>query len=350
MEAMEKIRVCVCYGYDGDDQAWRLSLEKQVKVEARYVNICRHDWKERIKGSVIDVLVFRPPGVSETLKNIFDQRMSLLYDNHRGICFPTKLELELYENKKYLADWLGFNSVEHACTNILVSKREALLWLNESKFPLVAKTNIGASGRGVCIIKDLVEGKSYVKKVFSGGVKPNYMPKLWKGSIVDRIKRMLDNGYLKKRISVYSTLKSQKQDYCIFQEYIEHDYEWRVVAIGESYFAHKKLKEKDKASGTLLKDYSDPPLSLLDFVRGIVTHYGFWSSAFDVFESSGKFYINEIQTYFGQSDAYQMKVGGIIGRYTYNGSWHFQPGDFNRNQSYDLRLDAILDRIANKDT
>ena len=56
---------------------------------------------------------------------------------------------------------------------------------------------------------------------------------------------------------------------CIRDRYIPHDFEWRCVRIGDSYFAHRKRKLGDKASGTKGIDYVNPPESLLDFTRDL---------------------------------------------------------------------------------
>ena len=60
-----------------------------------------------------------------------------------------------------------------------------------------------------------------------------------------------------------------QKEFVILQQFIKHDYEWRVVRIGNSFFAHKKLLHGDKASGSLLKGYENPPITLFDFVKKI---------------------------------------------------------------------------------
>jgi hypothetical protein len=130
----------------------------------------------------------------------------------------------------------------------------------------------------------------------------------------------------------------------LFQKHIPHHFEWRVVRMGESFFAHKKLLLGNMTSGSLEKEYSNPPLELLDFVKQITDKFNFKSQAVDLFESSdGNYLINEMQCIFGQSDAFQMKVNGEIGRYLHDGKgWVFEKGDFNCNESFDLRLEAAI--------
>ena len=83
-----------------------------------------------------------------------------------------------------------------------------------------------------------------------------------------------------------------------------------MVRIGDSFFAHKKLKILEKSSGSLLKNYDSPPLKLLDFVKAITDKHGFYSQAVDIFESERGYLVNEMQCIFGQSDPYQMMVDG----------------------------------------
>ena len=123
-----------------------------------------------------------------------------------------------------------------------------------------------------------------------------------------------------------------------------------MVRIGDSFFAHKKLLKKAKASGSLKKGYEDPPKALLDFVKKITDQYGFYSQAVDIFEAGeGKYLVNEMQCIFGQSDPYQMLVDGTPGRYVYHkGKWIFEEGMFNQNESYNLRVEYVLNQLKNQ--
>ena len=85
-----------------------------------------------------------------------------------------------------------------------------------------------------------------------------------------RDKYTMDKMYsvTKSFISALIGIAIQK-GFIILQKYIPHDFEWRVVKIGDSYFGHQKIKQGDKASGTKGIDYTAPPLQLLDFARDI---------------------------------------------------------------------------------
>jgi hypothetical protein len=146
------------------------------------------------------------------------------------------------------------------------------------------------------------------------------------------------------KLEIYRERRRDIQsNFVIFQEYIPHEFEWRVVRISDSFFAHKKLKSNEKASGSLLKEYVNPSLDLLDFVKKITDRYGFYSQAIDIFESERGYLINEMQCIFGQSDPYQMLVNGKPGRYCYiNNKWVFEEGDFATNACFNLRLKHVL--------
>lgn len=158
-----------------------------------------------------------------------------------------------------------------------------------------------------------------------------------------RIKSFIINkSYRNQRVSIYIEIYDESQRCSvIFQEYIPHEYEWRVVRIGDSLFAHKKLKKGEKARGSSSKEYGKLPFDLLDFVKEIINKHQLYSQSVDIFESDRGYLINEMQCIFGKSERYQMLINGIPRRYVMiEGNWQFEEGDFNTNESYDLRLET----------
>lgn len=279
-------------------------------------------------------------------KNLFDERVAILADYYRARFYPSYTESLIYENKKLLAYWLEVKKIPHPKTWIFFKRDEADSFIKNAEYPLISKINIGASGKGVTTLNNYNEASNYIKEVFTRGIRPYIGPSLRTGTVFKKLKNIVRNkGLLKERISAYRAVYSEPQRYAILQEYVEHSYEWRVVAIGKSFFAHKKLKDGVKASGSLLKEYSNPPLDLLDFVRILCREHSLSSVSMDIFETPEGYLVNEIQTYFGQSDSYQMKVDGVIGRYIYRKSWEFEEGDFARNQCYNLRLEHLLEQL-----
>lgn len=176
-------------------------------------------------------------------------------------------------------------------------------------------------------------------------MKSRWYPDLKKGNLIRRMKNFIKNKFYRtERFNTYKAIYDESQrGFVMLQEYIPHEYEWRVVRIGDSFFAHKKLKRGNKASGTLKKEYGTPPLDLIDFVKEITDKHQLYSQSVDIFESERGYLINEMQCIFGQSDPYQMLINDIPGRYIIiEGEWQFEEGDFTTNESYDLRLETAL--------
>jgi len=321
-------------------------------VNSRVVDLTRNSWSDEIKKHPFDILLAKPGGVTSPFKQLYDERIYILSKTLGYHVFPSADEIFIYENKRFLSYWLKANKIPHPDTFVFYHIKEAEDFLVIRSFPLVAKSNIGASGSGVRILKSREEAFNYIRQTFAGEGAPRRSgPNLTRGGLIKRSFHYIAHpNEIKRKWDHYKVVSTDAQlTFVIFQEYIEHTFEWRVVRIGESFFAHKKLKTGEKASGSLLKLYDNPPFTLLDFVREITDTYGFFSQAVDVFEIDGKYLVNEMQCIFGQSDTFQMKVNGKIGRYRYiEGNWVFEEGDFARNACYDLRLEHVLSILGNR--
>ncbi len=312
------------------------------------VDITRADWLERMRATHFDALLATPPGWNTAFRILFDERLYILHRVLGIPVYPSFEEIQIYENKKYLAYWLAARGIPHPKTWVFYYREEALDFLAQSAFPLVVKTSIGGGGSGVVVLKDEKMARRYVENVFSGrGATLQVGPKWRKKGFWKRaLRKLLHPDELQQKLQQYRLQRAEVQkDFVLFQAYVPHDFEWRVVRIGDSFFAHKKVKKGEKASGSLLKGYEDPPLALFDFVESITEPYGFLSQAVDLFEApDGRGYlVNEMQCIFGQSDPYQMLVGGQPGRYRrLGGAWVFEPGDFNRLECFALRVEHLL--------
>ena len=323
---------------------WIKSLQKYPDLVCDLIDISRNDWFEKSTTRKYDLFILRPPVTSNLYKQLFDERVEILAIFTRIPTYPTITETKIYENKKYLSYWLLAKGIPAPETRVFFQREDALKWLDNCELPIVAKTNIGASGKGVKIIKDKEEAVKYATRAFNKGIRPYIGPNLKTTSLWDKIVNIYHHkGLLGKRLRSYRATFKEPQRYLILQQYIPHEFEWRVVVIGDSYFAHKKIISGDKASGSLIKDYANPPLKLLNYIHLLCSEHNLSSVSLDLFENEDGYLVNEIQTYFGQSDSFQMKVDGVIGRYQLVDSyWVFEPGDFTGNQCYDLRAEHLL--------
>ncbi len=333
---------------ENDHKHWINACEKYSKnLLYETVDLTGHKWLDKITRFEPGMLLAKPGGITAPLKQLYDERLMILVNVLGFKCFPTLDEVLIYENKRFFSYWLKANMIPHPETWVFYFQDEAAEFLDATEYPIVGKVNIGASGSGVSILQNKQEALAYLQQCFSSkGAPRRWGPNLNKGNLLKRgLHYVLYPKDITKKVSKYKTVKSDKQKgFAIFQEFIPHDFEWRIVAIGDSYFAHKKLKIEEKASGSTLKQYENPPIRLFDFTRKIMERFGFLSQAIDVFEKKdGGFLVNEMQCIFGQSDPYQMLVDGKPGRYIHkDNQWLFEPGDFNTNESYDLRLKTAI--------
>ena len=283
---------------------------------------------------------------------MYDDRIQLLSTIYPDKLYPNIDLIRIYENNRYFRDWLIIHQLPHPKTWIYYSKEEAIQFVDKcANFPIVSKLNIGASGKGVTILesKESVFKEIYLQ--FGEGKRIIGIPNIRKGSILKKLNKLVQNpGFIKSRLKEYKQQSEEvHKNYIILQEFIKHTFEWRCVIIGNSYFAHKKLVKAGKASGSLLKEYGNPPPTLLNFVREISIKHKIDSAAIDIFEHNGTYLINEIQCFFGQSDSHQMYVENLPGRYYFeNEKWIFEEGEFNDNKCFDLRLTHAIHLCTNK--
>lgn len=350
-----KVNLCILRNELPDDYIlWIKTCEENKEdIDYEVVDITKNDWLEKLRGKSFDFYLAKPPGLSSFFKQLYDERILILNKVLNLPIYPTLTEILIYENKRFLASWLKANKLPHPKTDVFYFEDEARDFLKTIRFPIVAKFNIGASGSGVKILHSKSEAESYINSAFGNkGAPKRWGPNLSKGGLIKRgFHYVLNPNDISKKVDLYSKKRKEIQKgFVIFQEFIPHDYEWRVVVIENSYFAHKKLKIGEKASGSTLKKYENPPFYLFDFAKNIMDKFRFYSQAIDLFETpNGKLLINEMQCIFGQSDPYQMLVDGVPGRYRFlNNKWVFEKGNFNKNESYDLRVEHILNLTKEK--
>ena len=328
---------------DDHDQWVQACMRRSDEADCTVIDITSSDWLSRLREGSYDLILLRPPGRTERFKQLYDERARILSECTDIPIYPSLTEVLLYENKRFLRDWLSLHGVPHPETYIFFREGEAAEFVSARDiFPLVAKTNIGASGNGVKFLEDRGQASEYVRAAFSTGINTRTGPKLKKGSLMQKIRKaFVSKGFIAKRFSEYrETYLNPQKGFVIFQEFIPHEYEWRCVRIGDSFFAHKKIAIDNKSSGTLVKAYDRVPAVLLDFVREMTERTSLSSVSIDIFDRDGLFLVNEIQCFFGQSDPYQMLVDSVPGRYRFDdGKWIFEPGDFASNACYDLRLE-----------
>jgi glutathione synthase/RimK-type ligase-like ATP-grasp enzyme len=334
-------------GAGNQEEEWALAC-RDHGAQYDFVDISRDDWLQQCLKKDYDCFLTRPPGDISYIKQLFDERLYTLHVILQKKIYPTYEEILIYENKRLLANWLEANAVPHPRYHIFYDKTDALQFAGRCALPIVAKSSIGASGYGVEIIKTHNRLNKYIEQAFSDkGIIRKFGPNLRKENLVGRsLRAVLDfpSFYRKIKTRYTGTRRDPQRWFVILQEYMQIKTEWRVVRIGESFFAHQKLPVRGMHSGTSNVGWVTPPEELLDFTRGVTDKRGFWSQAVDVFEDEeGGYYVNELQCFFGSHNPHQMIIDNEPGRFiVIDGLWTFEAGTFNTNNSYHLRLKHVM--------
>lgn len=324
---------------------WEIAC-KNKGVSYLVIDMLRSDCLENLKHFNPAFCVSRPPGNNSQNKKVYDEKLFFIEKFTSYKVFPGYHETVIYENKAALTYFLKVNNIPHPDTFISSSIEEAKKFIADTNYPIVAKTLIGAAGSGVKILKSERETDKYIKTAFSKGIKRRYGPNRKTGSPKRwLIKAISSPSYFLNKLREYKARNLDIQKgIVLLQKYIQHEYEWRCVKIGESYFAYKKLKIGQLASGSKEFEYGEPPFELLDFTKDLCSRFGFNFMAIDLFYTNKGISVNELQTIFGHKNPYICKVDDKPGRYQYiNDQWVFQEGDFNTNESYNLRLETAID-------
>ena len=336
--------------FDEHHKHWEEACLK-FNYDYEIIDITKNSWFEKVLNSKSDGFLICPSSRQEYYKKLYDERLYIIDKVMKRFCYPSYDEVVIHENKKFFSYWLKAQNIPSPKTSVFYDKREAFAFINLENFPIVAKINIGAGGKGVKIFREKLAIKSYVDDAFSKGIKQEWGPNFKMGNWRNRIKKIINNpSRVKKRIEVYKKVYNEIQkNFVIFQEYIPHKYEWRIVKIGDSYFGHQKILDGEKASGTKGIEYAIPPDKYLDFVKDICKRFNFNSMAIDMFEDGkGGLLVNEMQTVFGHIQEYICEKDGKAGRFLFkDGKWLFEEGIFNTNLSYDLRLKNVVSLLDN---
>lgn len=345
------MKVCILRNEDPNShKKWEKSCLK-AKINYSIIDLTSFDWFDQVRNETANIFLLKPPGETFKFKHVYDERLYTISEIMGKFVFPSFKESFIYENKRMLSAFLKGANIPMPDTHVFYAKAEALSFAEKTTFPIVGKTGIGASGTGVRIIKSKGELNQYIKTAFGKGIKRRLGPNRNTGSVKTWTKKAYASPsfFLKKVKKYIKIYKDAQKGFVILQEYTPHDYEWRIVKIGNSWFGHQKVKDGEMASGTKGIDYIPPPIKLLNFCKEICDQQGFNSMAIDIFEHPTKAYVvNELQTIFGHVQDFILEVEGKVGRYiNKNNQWVFEEGNFNTNESYDLRLATAIELYEN---
>ena len=303
---------------------------EELGIDYEIIDIISADWLTNIKKSACDGFLCRPPSKFQERKNMFDEKLYFISQVMKLPIYPSYHELYLYENKRMISYWLELNNIPHPKTKVFYQKEEYLQFLEENKeYPIVVKSNIGSTSKGVMIVENKGKARRLANKFFG-----LINPKLARGYTA------ITTG----KIVPVMSYGSREKHFIIVQKFEKIKWEWRVVKIDDSYFGHKKLLKGYFASGSHLKGWERPPDELLFLLKDISERGAFQSITADIFETvDGGYLVNELITFIGQKTKHLMLIDGVPGRLLLkNGKFEFEAGHFNQHQSYTLRVKHFL--------
>ncbi|PHS36977.1 MAG: hypothetical protein COB07_11665 [Sulfurovum sp.] len=315
---------------------------KALKVDYEVIDILSANWIDKVKTSGCDGFLCRPPCDFQERKSIYDEKIYFINKFLDKPIYPSFDEQFIYENKRNMASFLEIMGFPHPKTNVFSRKEDALQYIESCLYPIVFKSNVGASATGVTIVRDKQHAKKIILSVFG-----RFNSLLTFGKIMF----LKSNKLYGLKFPAFGSIQKH---YVIIQEYHKIKWEWRIIKIGDSYFGHQKLLTGDFASGSGIDavGWIDPPKELLLLVKEVCEKGKFLSMSVDIFETvNGEYLINELQTHFGAYDRPQMYIDGVAGRYIFeNGLFVFEEGeDFNKFRNNILRVEHFMALLKNED-
>lgn len=292
---------------------------RELRVKFKVIDIMASDWIQLVRDSGCDTFLATPATLRSLWHRMYEERLWVVVNHLQKCICPSFEELFLWESKRRMHDWLVANDVPHPDTWVFFDRNEALRFCRETRYPVVAKTNSGAAASGIFVLDCRKEAEKLVKKAFAGGI-----------------------------LGRSSDPREREDGTIIFQEHVPHDYEWRVVRIGDYFLCRRKVRIGAHASGSGDIGWAEPLPGMLDFARDVTEQGGFTSMAVDLFVTpefgNGLFLVNELQTIFGAIKQ-EANLNEHAGRWTIleSGRWVFEPGFFYQNACANLRVQMLLD-------
>ncbi len=298
---------------------------RELGVPYRLVDATGADWRRSVVQSKCDAFAVWPYVQTAAGKRMYDERVQVMEKELGLNVFPGAQALWLYESKSRTAEWLRARGFPMPATWIFRDKETALQFVRRrAQWPLVYKTDLGAEAAGVRFLPDAAAACALIRRLFGKGL-----------ALTGQRSREREQGM------------------ALFQEHIPDAREWRAVRIGNTFFAHRKCKRGAFHSGSKKKAFDTPPRAALDLLRAVADSGPFESMSIDMLEDAqGRLLIVEMHAYFGCGTPHVMAIEGVPGRYRYEqerDEYRFEPGDFNRNQSCNLRVERILETWGTQD-
>jgi hypothetical protein len=301
--------------------AFNVAACRDLKVGYKVIDLLASDWLPRVVGSGCAAFLATPPTLADIQHRVFEERLWCLSKDVGALLCPTFEELYLWESKRRMHDWLVAHDVPHPATWVFVHRDEAMEFCRGAEYPMVAKTDAGAASSGVFVLRDRRSAERLVVQSFGRGI-----PRLT------------------------GDMRGREKGALLFQEFVPHDFEWRVVRIGRHFLCRRKTRVGDYASGSGAIEWAEPPKGMLDFARLVTDAGGFRHITLDVFKEPSRtgrpeFLVNELQAIVGLKDVLTNAHTGVWRRDTSTAEWLFESGAYHQNACANLRVKMLLGEL-----
>ncbi|HEC87465.1 MAG TPA: hypothetical protein ENI49_06360, partial [Thermoplasmatales archaeon] len=235
--------------------AYNIAACRDLKVSYKVLDLFSSSWVGDISNSECDVFLATPPTLLDQWQRLFEERLWVVVYELKKRVYPTFKELYLWESKRRMIYWMIAHRIPHPHSWIFLDYDEAINFCDAARYPIVLKLNKGASSHGIFVLQTRKQARQIVKRLFSVGVAPRSSDK-----------------------------RNKEWGVALFQEYIPHEREWRIVRIGDTYFCRIKTVVGEFASGSGLIEWAKPLTGMLDFARKVTEMGNFRCMSLDIFE------------------------------------------------------------------
>lgn len=306
---------------------------EECGVEYVILDLFADNWIEKISSAKVDGILVREKANIAEYKEMYNERLWVINQYLKIPIYPSWHELFLYENKRLYSYFFETHGVNTPRTHVFYTKALALEYCKKAQFPIVLKTNGGAGGSGVTIVRSLAKAKRIINSVFG------------------RMDPRMALGYCHwAKVGGFvpiPKLGMSQRHYVIIQDFIDIETEWRIIKLGDTYAGYKRPMDNGHGSCELM-EYGFPPKTLLFLIKEISDENRFDSMSLDVIVGKdGKFYITEMQSLFGCFASHQCEVNGVGGKIEYrDGDFVFVEGeDFFKWNGNVLRVRDFVNKL-----
>jgi len=297
---------------------YNIAACRDLRVRFRVLDITASDWLQNVRNSECDAFMATPTTLLSDWRQMCEERLWVVSEDLKKMLCPTFRELFLWESKRRMRDWLVAHNIPHPQTWVYSDREQAREFCRNADYPMVCKTNRGAASSGIFVLR----GRRAAE-------------------------RMVDLAFSKGLMGRSADARDREWGSILFQEYIPHDFEWRIVRTGDSFMCRKKVRLGDFASGSGEIGWSAPLPGMLDFARKVTDTGAFRCMTVDLFQSNRKqdeypYLVNELQAIIGFRDVPNNEHTGRWKFLPDSAGWIFEPGCFHQNACANLRVQLIL--------